>query len=197
MDLLTDNRLALTRREFLGQGASGIGAAALASLLGPGLGQAAGARAGGDAGRGSGDPRAVRLRGAGEGRAHENHRGDRPVLRWARGVFTVRAEGSRGVAAGHGMHLFGGDYGVFGQGRAAAEGGGISQAARCGGVFGGFSGRKAPFFGLIALGQGRGFRQLFRLFGDSSSRTPVEPIGQPVVFSWHNSVTRRGAARGR
>ena len=41
MDLLADNRLALTRREFLGSGATGIGAAALASLLGPGLGQAA------------------------------------------------------------------------------------------------------------------------------------------------------------
>ena len=32
MDLLADNRLALTRREFLGRGATGIGAAALASL---------------------------------------------------------------------------------------------------------------------------------------------------------------------
>ena len=41
MDLLADNRLALTRREFLGSGTTGIGAAALASLLGPGLGQAA------------------------------------------------------------------------------------------------------------------------------------------------------------
>ena len=42
MDLLADNQLALTRREFLGRGGTGIGAAALASLLGPGLGQAAG-----------------------------------------------------------------------------------------------------------------------------------------------------------
>ena len=41
MDLLEDNRLALTRREFLGRGATGIGAAALASLLGPGIGKAA------------------------------------------------------------------------------------------------------------------------------------------------------------
>ena len=41
MDLLADNQLALTRREFLGSGATGIGAAALASLLGPGIGQAA------------------------------------------------------------------------------------------------------------------------------------------------------------
>ena len=42
MNLLADNQLALTRREFLGRGGTGIGAAALASLLGPGLGQAAG-----------------------------------------------------------------------------------------------------------------------------------------------------------
>ncbi|MEC8988353.1 MAG: twin-arginine translocation signal domain-containing protein, partial [Verrucomicrobiota bacterium] len=41
MDLLANNRLALTRREFLGRGATGIGAAALASLLGQRLGQAA------------------------------------------------------------------------------------------------------------------------------------------------------------
>ncbi|HIM68506.1 MAG TPA: DUF1501 domain-containing protein, partial [Verrucomicrobia bacterium] len=48
MDLLAENRLAHTRREFLGRGAAGIGAAALASLLGPGLGQAVtgGGRAG-------------------------------------------------------------------------------------------------------------------------------------------------------
>ncbi|SVB41482.1 uncharacterized protein METZ01_LOCUS194336, partial [marine metagenome] len=41
MNLLADNRLALTRREFLGRGATGVGAAALASLLGHGIGQAA------------------------------------------------------------------------------------------------------------------------------------------------------------
>ena len=41
MDLLEANRLALTRREFVGRGAAGIGAAALASLLGQGLGRAA------------------------------------------------------------------------------------------------------------------------------------------------------------
>ena len=42
MDLLAENQLALTRREFLGRGATSIGAAALGSLLGRGLGQAAG-----------------------------------------------------------------------------------------------------------------------------------------------------------
>ncbi len=41
MDLLANNRLALTRREFLGRSTTGIGAAALASLLGHGIGQAA------------------------------------------------------------------------------------------------------------------------------------------------------------
>ena len=38
---MAENRLALTRREFLGRGATGIGAAALASLLGQRLGNAA------------------------------------------------------------------------------------------------------------------------------------------------------------
>ena len=42
MDLLAENQLALTRREFLGRGAPSIGAAARGSLLGRGLGQAAG-----------------------------------------------------------------------------------------------------------------------------------------------------------
>ena len=42
MDLLAENQLTLTRREFLGRGATSIGAAALGSLLGRGLGQAAG-----------------------------------------------------------------------------------------------------------------------------------------------------------
>jgi len=65
---------------------------------------------------GAGDPRAVRGRGAGEGRAHENHRGDRPVLRRPRGVFALCTAGQGGGAAGHRLHLFGCDHGVFGQG---------------------------------------------------------------------------------
>ena len=37
MDPLCENRLHVTRREFFGRGACGIGTAALASLLGPSL----------------------------------------------------------------------------------------------------------------------------------------------------------------
>ena len=80
--------------------------------------------------------------------------------------FAVGAPCQADVATGYGMHVFCGDHGVFGQGRAAGPGGGIGQAAHGSGVRWGVSGRKTDVFGLIRLGRGQCFRQLFRPFGD-------------------------------